>query len=273
MKIFSWLKGKKPAPAPESRAERKLSYQCASIQGIGTREQQEDAFCLVNAGDVTRIREEGLLAVVADGMGGLSGGALASSLAIEMLSEDFAIMDRGQPLEPQLAGAIDHAGEKVFGALMGEGGSTVIACILYDQKLYYAGVGDSFLYLLRDGRLTRINRQHNLQNQRCLELIQAGCTDPASARSMKEKHAVTQFLGVDRLDDVDWLRRALPLQDGDVILACSDGIAGVLSEPELTECLGLRDANAVAARLQDLVLEKNLRHQDNFTGIVIRCEK
>lgn len=273
MKLFSWLRLKSPRQSVEEPVRRMLSYQCASIQGIGTREQQEDACALVNAGDVTRLREMGLLALVADGMGGLQKGSLASSMAIQIISADFEIMDRQQSLEPQLAGSIDHACEKIYEELSGQGGSTVIACILYDQKLYYAGAGDSFLYLLRQGRLTRLNRQHNLQNQRYMELIQAGCMDPSSARNMPEKHAVTQFLGIDQLDDVDWLRRAMPIEDGDTLLLCSDGIGGVLTEAEIAQYLSLNNLNDACGALKQAVLEKGLIHQDNFTGIAIRCKK
>ena len=90
---------------------------------------------------------------------------------------------------------------------------------------------------------------------------------------MAEAHAVTQFLGVDVLDDVDWFRRAMPLEDGDTLLLCSDGIAGVLSESQLAEYLNLENINDSCARMQQAILEKNLVHQDNFTGIVIRCKK
>jgi protein phosphatase len=65
----------------------------------------------------------------------------------------------------------------------------------------------------------------------------------------------------------------MPLEDGDVLLLCSDGIGGVLSEAEITECLSLTDANGACEALQSRVLEKNLIHQDNFTGVVIRCNK
>lgn len=273
MSLFSWLKPKPVRHPPQNAVQRRLSYQCAALREIGNREQQEDACELRNASDVTKIRNEGLLAIVADGMGGLRNGSLASSMAIQIISGDFEIMDRQQPLEPQLAGSIDHACELVYGELDGQGGSTVIACIFYDQKLYYAGAGDSYLYLLRGGSLTRINRQHNLQNQRYLELLEAGIVDPASARTMPEKHAVTQFLGVDDLNDVDWLRRALPLQDGDVILACTDGIGGVLSEEEITYYMSMNNVNDACAAMRQAVMDKNLLHQDNFTGVLIRCSK
>ena len=102
----------------------------------------------------------------------------------------------------------------------------MIACILYEQKLHYAGVGDSFLYLLRGGELIRVNREQNTRKNRCLSLIRSGSMDPALAENIPQGQAVTQFLGIDRLEDVDWLRRALPLKEGDVLLLCSDGVGG-----------------------------------------------
>ena len=93
---FPWRKPKSPAPAaPKARA---LSYQCAGVQGMGSREQQEDAYAILNAADVTRIGTEGLLALVADGMGGMQGGAQASNHAIAVVAEDFRILNREDDL-------------------------------------------------------------------------------------------------------------------------------------------------------------------------------
>lgn len=268
---FPWRKPKKP-PLPPQRA-RMLSYQCAGMQDIGSRAYQEDAFSLVNASDVSQIGKEGLLALVADGMGGMQGGAQASQCAVNIICEDFRLLTREEPLEPQLAGCIDHACEQVYAMLQGTGGSTVIACILYQQQLYYAGVGDSYLYLLRHGELIRLNKEQNVLHRNYLKLIRSGSMDPALAETSREAHAVTQFLGIDQLEDVDWLRRALPLEDGDVLLLCSDGVGGVLSQQELRDCLSLRNANDACVALRDAVLAKQLPHQDNFTAVVIRCEK
>jgi len=78
---------------------------------------------------------------------------------------------------------------------------------------------------------------------------------------------------MDELEDVDYLRRPLPLQNGDVLLLCSDGVGGVLTQQEISECLSVPDANEAALALQKAVQAKALPHQDNFTAIVIRCEK
>lgn len=278
MNLLSWWRQSRIKPAEEPamepvRTERYLSYQCAALQGIGAREHQEDAWTLVNARDVTQIRKMGLLALVADGMGGMANGALASSTGIRVLSEDFQRMDRTLPLEEQLSASLLRAAEEVRRQLRGTGGSTLIACILFEAQLYYAGVGDSYLYLLRRGTLIRINREQNMLHRRYLDCIRDGQVSVSAAQGVSQPQAVTAFLGAQPLEEVDCLHRAMPLEDGDVLLLCSDGVGGVLAPEQIRECLRLPDANDAAAALQQAVLAQRRKHQDNFTAIVIRCVK
>lgn len=79
------------------------------------------------------------------------------------------------------------------------------------------------------------------------------------------------FVGIDRLTEVDGSLRPLPLQPGDVLLLCSDGISGVLTPPELMEAMGLPPDEGCAL-LETLVLEKQVPAQDNYTGIIISCK-
>lgn len=274
MSLLSWWQRKKAVPVshttPHSRC---LSYQCAAIQGIGARDYQEDSWTLVNASDVTQIKKLGLLAVVADGMGGMENGALASATGIRILSEDFRNMNRNLPLEKQLAGSLLHAADTVYGLNQGRGGSTMVATILFDEKLYYAGVGDSYLYLLRNDTLIRINREQNVLHQQYLDCIRNGKVDRSAAQGVSQPQAITGFLGMRDLRDVDQLNRAMPLKGGDVLLLCSDGVGGVLQPEEVQHCLSIPNANEAAAALKQAVQVKNRKQQDNFTAIVICCKK
>ena len=78
-------------------------------------------------------------------------------------------------------------------------------------------------------------------------------------------------MGIDRLTEVDGSLRPLPLQSGDVLLLCSDGISGVLTPPELMEAMRLAPDEGCAL-LETLVLEKQVPEQDNYTGIMISCK-
>ncbi|MDO4262066.1 MAG: protein phosphatase 2C domain-containing protein [Eubacteriales bacterium] len=286
MGIFAWLgKGRKgraeagqtqeEAGQPRERAAdagRLLSYQAANLQGVGRRERQEDAFAFVNALDVTEIRRRGLLAVAADGMGGMQGGSFASGRAISVLREDFAGMDYEDSLSGQLEESVLRAGREIFSALGGNGGSTVIVCLLYEERLYFVSVGDSYLYLKRDGQLIRLNREHNVLHRQYLQEIRSGHVCASAVEPDRESAALTGFLGMESLEEMDVLRKPLPLKDGDVLLVCSDGVGGTLSEENLLSCLSEGcSAREMCARIEEGILRADRADQDNYTALVIRC--
>lgn len=273
MGLFS-RKKKKGKESPVSNvSQAQISYQAANLQGLGTREQQEDAFAFANATDVTRIRERGLLAVVADGMGGMENGALASRTVINCLRTKFDEMEPEHDLAGQLYESVLQANSQVYRVLDGNGGSTVVVCLLYEGQLYFASVGDSFLYLMREGQLIRLNREQNVLHTRYLAAIHSGNVSMEGIDSESEDAALSQFLGMPELDEVDCFRRPLPLKDEDVLLLCSDGVGGVLTEETITSCLQKESPDAVCAALEDAILQEGRLYQDNYTALVIRCSK
>lgn len=274
----SLFRKRKPMPRQEP-GERKepirrcLSYETAYLHCQGKRERQEDAFVYVNQADVTLINSQGLLAVVADGMGGMYGGREASGAAIETLRADFEQMNRQEDMASQLVESVKRANDTVWNLLGGRGGSTIIACILFREKLYYAGVGDSFLYLLRDGQLIRLNREQNVRHRRYREAIDHGLLDPGVGNEDPEAAAVTQYLGKAVLDDPDYFRRPLKLKEGDVLLLCSDGVAGMLKQDSLIQCLSCGKPTAACAAMDQMIVHTDNPYQDNYTALVIRCDK
>lgn len=250
---------------------RLISYRIGNLQGIGSRDRQEDSFAFVNALDVTDMKRMGLLAVVADGMGGMRDGKVASETAIASLKVSFQNMNRQENLARQLYDSVLRAGEAVFQALGGDGGSTLVECIFYQEQLWFASVGDSYLYLLREGQLLRMNREHNVMTERFLDAIRQESMDPAPGREDPEKAALSQFLGMDALDDVDCLRRPLRLHDGDVFLLCSDGVGGTVPEARVRECLSLGTPEEMCAALERAVAEAGSPYQDNYTALIIQC--
>ena len=261
-----------PAEAPAPRAPaRLLSYRVANLQGVGSRARQEDSFTFVNAMDVTQMRENGLLAIMADGMGGMQDGKAASETAIASLRADFQAMDRSGDIPGQLRESALRASERVYGLLGGEGGSTLIQCLFYREQLWFACVGDSALFLLRDGELCTLNRQHNVLHERYLDTIRARRMDPSYARDDPEKHALTQFLGMYGMDEVDVLLHSLPLHDGDRFLLCSDGVADMVPKDLLQQCMENESPDAVCASIEQAVLAANNPYQDNYTALFVQC--
>lgn len=272
------LRKRRSAPQAEGGprdcpVKRCLSYETAYLHCQGKRERQEDTFLYVNQADVSLMNSQGLLAVVADGMGGMYGGREASNAAIEILEADFGQMDRQGDIPGQLVDSIQRANDTVRQLLDGRGGSTVIACVLFQEKLYYAGVGDSFLYLLRGGNLIRLNREQNTRHRLYREAIDHGKLDPGVAEDNPEAAAVTQYLGKAVLDDVDYFRRPMKLEKDDVLLLCSDGVAGMLDESGLIQCLSCGRPAAACAAMDQRIVQADNPYQDNYTALVIRCDK
>ncbi|MEE1306340.1 MAG: protein phosphatase 2C domain-containing protein [Agathobacter sp.] len=261
MKLFQWIKGP---------GKSKLPYLAANLQGIGSRNRQEDSFAFANVFDAEQIEKKGLLFVVADGMGGMRDGKIASDTAVYSIKNDFEKMDRSADLGEQLVQSTFRASSFVEERLDGYGGSTLIAGILYEKKLYYASVGDSFLYLMRDNQLIRINSSHNLENQMYLENIMDGGFDPDSADD-SEAAALTQFLGMVGMSEVDSFVTPFQMQDRDIILACSDGVAGVITEPLILECLRNDEPQQMCMALEKEILNQRRGNQDNYTALIIQC--
>lgn len=270
MPLFGEKKERQPIES-RLRVKRLLTYQVANLQELGTRERQEDSFAAANAFDVTEIREKGLLFVVCDGMGGMRDGKLASETAVASIRQSFADMDRNMDLAEQLKAGVYHAADEVERRLEGDGGSTLVAGILFQERLYYASVGDSFLYLRRGEQLYRLNREHNLCCQTYLECLRSGNMDPGPGRGSGEAAALTQFLGMPGMNDVDCSVRPLPIRNGDVLLACSDGVGGVLDEEELLAALGLHSAQAMCQQIKQQIIAHGRKNQDNYTAMVVKC--
>ena len=250
---------------------RLLSYRIANLQGVGARSRQEDSFTVANAFDVMHIKEQGLFFTVCDGMGGMKDGALASQTAVAVLRNRFFSMNRTLDLAGQLTASVFEASAEVERVIGGDGGSTVVTGIIYREQLVYTSVGDSYFYLLRDGSLYRLNREQNLCHKHYMEEIREGSADPSDYQDRKEATALTEFLGMVGLEDVDCSVRPLPLRDGDVLLACSDGLAGVLVEEDIRTALSMRSEQEACRWMEQRLTEYERPNQDNYTAVVVKC--
>ncbi len=249
----------------------KILYQVANLQGVGARQRQEDSFTLANALDQSQYENNGLMFCVCDGMGGMKDGRLASETAIASFRSSFAALDRRGNIAGQLRNSVNEAANKVLALLDGDGGSTVVIGIIIHEQLYYASVGDSFLYLRRAGKLIRLNCEHNVCHERYLENIRDGHFDPSECRNDPEAQALTSFLGMAGEIRIDSSSRPLPLQKGDIILACSDGVGGVLSEAELNGILSGASVHQMCTDIEQGITAHARPNQDNYTALLVSC--
>ena len=243
-------------------------FRVGNIQGIGGREHQEDSFAVLNVSDPEKLAERGLLAVVADGMGGMAGGEFASQCAVDSLIQSFEEWDGVSPVADCLYSAAFAASEQVFRQFGGMSGTTLTAVHIREDGLHWVSVGDSAIFLMRNGGVFQLNREHNYLNQLYARELEEETIHKERAEQDVDARRLTSFVGIDHLREVDLNLRPWRIRPGDVLLLCSDGISGVLTPPELKEamCLGPDEGCAL---LETMIWEKQVLEQDNYTGIMI----
>ncbi|HJC67728.1 MAG TPA: serine/threonine-protein phosphatase [Candidatus Enterocloster excrementigallinarum] len=254
----------------EDDYSEEIRLQVGNIQGVGDREQQEDSFAVLNSADPERQRSQGLLAMVADGMGGMADGKAASQLTVDVFLDRFSRWD-GQLTPPEwLYGGAFAASDQVFSRSQGASGTTLIAVHIRENQMYWLSVGDSAIFLKRGEGVFQLNREHTYLNQLYARELEEETIDKDRAQNDADARRLTSFVGIDHLKEVDLNLKPWILKPGDVILLCSDGISGVLSPPELLEAMSLTPDEGCAL-LETMVLEKQIPEQDNYTGVMIVC--
>jgi protein phosphatase len=201
------------------------------------RDHNEDA---VGAGTPEQAARLGQLLVLCDGMGGYAAGEVASQMAIETILASFYADDTEDPGEA-LRDAFQQANAQIYAEGRGAMGTTGVAALLRHDALYVANVGDSRAYLLRDGTIRQISHDHSFVSDQ----IAAGLITAEEARSSPVRNVITRALGHQAEVEVDLFR--FPLQSGDRVLLCSDGLHSVVRDSELLELAGGEPDAATAA--------------------------
>ncbi len=277
MGLFKLFSREKRPPAsqepvqenPTPTEEGPLTLSIANVQGQGDRERQEDSFAIVNPAEGEARERQGLLALVADGMGGMEDGKAASQWAAECFLQLF--QEREEDIPSWFYRSVHAVSDSVFQQFGGRSGTTLVAVHIQAERLHWLSVGDSGIFLLRNGGVFQLNREHTCLNRLLLQELEREPIEKERAFSDPDAPRLTSFVGIDRLTEVDLSLRPLELQRGDVFLLCSDGISGVLTPPELMEAMALSPEEGCAL-LERMVLEKGVLGQDNYTGVLISCE-
>lgn len=233
----------------------------------GARKSQQDCFSVSN--DSLR-QSRGLLAVVADGMGGLSDGDKVSQAAVTAMMNGFYQV-QGSP-EHVLLALLALANQAVNQFLGPEGlyngGSTLVAGLIRDGAFHFLSVGDSCVFLFRDGALIRLNRAHVFRNELYLRAVNGEISFQEAAEHPKAP-GLTSFLGMGQLKYVDLPAQSIPIRPGDKYVLMSDGVYNALTPRELTQALS-RDGGAAEA-LEALIESKGYPDQDNYTAVILAC--
>lgn len=238
------------------------------LHGQGARSSQQDCF---SVSPEEMIPTHGLLAVVADGMGGLQDGDKVSKKAVTTIMDGFYNL-QGEP-ELVLLSLLGSANLAV-NAMLGpenynKSGSTLVAGLIKDNKFYYLSVGDSRICLMRDGILYQLNREHVYRNELYIRALNGEGT-LLDARKHERAAGLTSFLGKGKIEQVDLPAEPIEIRRGDVFMLMSDGVYNAMTKEELTHALSHEPQRAVEI-LQELIQKKNFTNQDNYSGVILQC--
>lgn len=236
-----------------------------SISNQGARSYQEDSFGFssIRKGDVDKF---GFSAIVADGMGGLSGGAQVSGFVVSSMIEMLKTRDSSIPVHLFLSNALCTINNRV--AEMGmSGGSTAVSVLCQPDGIHWGTVGDSRVYLFRDETLTVLNEDSDYFN-RLIEDVISGDMTFEEAKDDSKKDALDHYIGYKGVITPDVNAKPLKPAHKDKLLLCSDGVYNALSTVELCEALS-NPAQQAAEVIESGVMSKGYSNQDNFTAIVL----
>ena len=243
----------------------------ASLTDIGChRENNEDYYSYWEPENEEEFRRKGRVAIVADGMGGYEGGQEASRIAVETVLEIYSSALEEEPQAALLLG-LHAAHERIHDYAnmhpeLDGMGTTCTAVALSSDRLYFAHVGDSRLYLSRGSRISRLTKDHSYVSR----LVDAGLISLAEAEHHPQRHILTAALGTISEAIPQFPETPVLLETGDILVLCTDGLWGLVTDDELHAAVTtVRPSEACS----DLVeIAKKRGGPDNITVQVLRLD-
>lgn len=257
-------------PAVSSDENRKKINETGDLMKISSatsvgkiRAVNEDSFF------VSEIGSSGLtLAVVADGMGGHNAGEVASLETVNTLKD--LIVESDTPIKKLLLSSIECANNSVYKmskqtpTLHGMG-TTVTACVVSGERVTAAQVGDSRLYLIRDGKMTQITKDHSLVEM----LVDSGEITKEAAKHHPQKNIITRAIGTDSSVEADIYE--FFIKKDDILLLCSDGLVNMVEDEKILSLI--TDSDDFSALSDVLVKEAEAAGgTDNITVVLIKID-
>jgi protein phosphatase len=234
-----------------------MKVRCSAETDVGLkREINQDNYGI---GEPSQSEEKGHLVVVCDGMGGHTAGEVASRLAVQAILAHYYQSD-DQDRAASLEYAFFEANRSIYEDGGGAMGTTGVAALFFQGTLYVANVGDSRAYLVREGHIDQISRDHSL----VAEQVVAGILTPEQARHSNYRNMITRALGYRAEVQVDVF--SLPLQTGDVVVLSSDGLHGLVEDDEIGQVVSTRAPEEAVHYLITMANERG--GIDNITAAI-----
>jgi len=244
----------------------------ASLTDVGCqRENNEDRYSYWEPASDEDFRSKGRLAIVADGMGGYEGGQEASRIAVTTLEQVYSSTPVTDPRSVLMDG-FRQAHEQIQdqarkNPALHSMGTTCTAIVLLGRNLYFAHIGDSRLYLVRHGKISRLTTDHSYVGR----LVENGVIRPEDAEKHPQRHILTSALGVGAEIVPDAPGDPIALEVDDVLVLCTDGLWAVTGDYEI-EAAGA--AKRLSDACRDLVKHaKELGGPDNITVQMLRIKE
>jgi len=231
------------------------------------REINEDSYKVISG-------REGLpdIFIVADGMGGHNSGEVASRMAVD-LSEEYLLkfLQPGlgeENILPFICDMMTEVNRCIYSKAKESDenfgmGTTFIIGMFFNGKFFIGHVGDSRVYLLRDGSLQRLTTDHSYIE----ELIKTGSLSREEARNHPRKHVITRALGCEENVDIDTY--CVDVNSDDLFVLCTDGLTNMLSENDILSIINSNDEpQYICSELVKLANERG--GEDNITVIIVK---
>jgi PPM family protein phosphatase len=246
----------------------RTGIEVAGLTDVGCqRGNNEDSFYYWEPQDESEFERKGRLAIIADGMGGYEGGQEASRLAVETVLDVYRAVSTSD-VQESLIQALNVAHARILQfanthlELQGMG-TTCTAISITGDRLYFAHVGDSRLYLVRGADISRLTKDHSYVGR----LVDSGILSPEEAEAHPQRHILTAALGAGSEVNPDFPEAAVGLQQDDTVVLCTDGLWSMVTESELHDIATKKPAAKACKELIDLARKRG--GPDNITVQVI----
>ena len=243
-----------------------LRFGQKSDRGPSRALNEDYADCFVAADEAQR-RDKGAIFLVADGMGGHQAGEVASRMAVERVRQEYYADAAHEPGD-SLVRAFKVANRALYDYALSDPskagmGTTLVAAVVLGRRVCVANVGDSRAYLISKKTITQITKDHSWVEKQ----VQAGLLTREQAERHPQRNLITRALGAKASVEVDLFEGEL--HGGDVLLLCTDGLSGPLSERQMTRIVGSQPPTQAAAQL---VAQANVQGgEDNASAIVVEA--
>ena len=228
------------------------------------RSENQDTYSVVQESTAT-------ICVVCDGMGGASGGRLASTIAVEMYTRELSKLLLSEMSAEQLREASAYAVSIANEAVRSKAkesedyrgmGTTLVSAVTYSEGVVVTNVGDSRAYRINQDGITRLTRDHSLVEH----MVERGDITEEEARRHPNRNLITRALGLEEHTQCDGF--ICPLEKGDFVLLCSDGLTNMVSDDVIHEtALNTKNPEAFCKKLIELALDAGAN--DNVTVVAL----